>query len=245
MKMPPLRLPRRDAWFAYLTFSVAGVTAVSGLIGLAVPSWEENLRRDPTLIADGQWYRLVTSLVVQDGGAFGLVFNVGTLLVLGILAERRLGRWRWLVLYLGGAAAGQAMGYLAGTVGAGNSIANLGLAGGLIAAFARHRAWRIDAALSAAVALLIGLTALPSETARAVGLVLAVVLGGFLVARRELFPRWVFLAIAVVVGVALSAVADLHGPALLAGLVLGAVITGGVVLQPEPRAGEVFVRRPR
>jgi membrane associated rhomboid family serine protease len=234
MKMPPFRLPPRDAWFPYLTSGVAGFTVVSGLIGLAWPAWEEHLRRDPALIADGQWYRLATSLVVQDGGAFGLVFNVATLLVLGVLAERRLGRWRWLVLYLGGAAAGQAMGYLAGTVGAGNSIANLGLAGGLIAAFGRHRAWRIDAALSCFVVLLIAPAALPTDSARAVGFVVAVVAGGLLVARREVFPGWVFLAIAVVVGVALSAVADLHGPALLAGLVLGALTTGGVIVPPEP-----------
>ena len=185
--------------------------------------------------------------MVQDGGPVGFVFNFSTLLVLGLLAERRLGWWRWLVLYLGGAAAGQAMGYFAGTVGAGNSIANLGLAGGLIAAFSRHRAWRIDAALSMFLVGVIGLTAFASEAANTIGLAAALVLGGFLVARRELFPRWLFLAIAVVVGVALSAVTNLHGPALLAGLALGAVITGGVVLEPEPRAGEhkVFVRRPR
>jgi membrane associated rhomboid family serine protease len=231
MKMPPFRYRPSKEWSAYLTFAVAGLTAVSSVIGLAVPSWEENLRRDPALIADGQWYRLVTSLVVQDGGVLGLIFNVGTLLVLGVLAERRLGRWRWLVLYLGGAAAGQAMGCLAGTVGAGNSIANLGLAGGLIAAFARHRAWRIDAALSSFVALLVAPMALPSDTARAVGFVIAVVTGGLLVARRDALPRWVFLAIGLVAGVGLSAAANLHGPALLAGLALGAATTGG--LEPQ------------
>jgi membrane associated rhomboid family serine protease len=181
--------------------------------------------------------------VVQDGGLFGLIFNVGTLLVLGVLAERRLGRWRWLVLYLGGAAAGQAMGYLAGTVGAGNSIANLGLAGGLIAAFTRHRAWRIDAALSSVVVLLVAPGALPTDAARAVGLVVAVVAGGLLLSRREVFPRWVFPLIATAAGVGMSAVADLHGPALLAGLALGATITGGVVVGPEPPAGEVLRRR--
>jgi len=209
---------------------------VSGLVGLANPAWEENLRRDPALIADGQWYRLATSLVVQDGGLFGLIFNVGTLLVLGVLAERRLGRWRWLVLYLGGAAAGQAMGYLAGTVGAGNSIANLGLAGGLIAAFSRHRAWRIDAALSTFFVGVIALTALPTDESRLVGLVVAVLVGQYLVVRREKFPRWVFLLIAVVAGGALTAAANLHGPAILAGLALGAAITGGVVVGPEPLA---------
>jgi membrane associated rhomboid family serine protease len=231
MKMPPFLLPRRDTWFPYLTFGVAFVTTVSSLIGLAYPSWQTDLRRDPALIADGQWYRLATSLVVQDGGAFGLIFNVGTLLVLGILAERRLGRWRWLVLYLGGAAAGQVMGYFAGTVGAGNSIANLGLAGGLIAAFTRHRAGRVDAALSSFVVLLVAAAVLPTDAARAVGLVVAVVAGGLLVARREVVPRWIFPLIAVLAGLGLSAVADLHGPALLAGLVLGALTSGG--LEPE------------
>jgi len=89
----------------------------------------------------------------------------------------------------------------------------------------------------------IGLTAFASETANTIGLVVGVVLGGFLVARRELFPRWLFLAIAVVVGVVLSAVANLHGPALLAGLVLGALSTGGVVLPPEPASRKDRVGR--
>ena len=221
-------------WFPYLTFTVFALTAVPSLIGLAYPPFEVALRRDPTLIAGGQWYRLVSSLVTQDGGALGFASNLGFLMVLGILAERRLGRWRWLVLYLGGAAAGQATGYLAGTVGAGNSIANLGLAGGLVAAFALGRAWRVDAAVSNLFILLIAVGGLDGDTARTVGFVVAVCLGGLMVARRELVSRWVYLGIAVAVGIWLSALANLHGPALLTGLAVGVLITTGVVPEPEP-----------
>lgn len=222
-------------WFPWLTFTVFALTAVPSLIGIAYPPFELALRRDPALIADGQWYRLVTSLVTQDGGVLGFVSNVGFLLALGIPAERRLGRWRWLVLYLGAAAAGQAMGCLAGTVGAGNSIADLGLAGGLVAAFALGRAWRIDAAVSNLFILLVAVDGLDGDTARTIGFVVAVILGGLMVARRDLVSRWVYLGVAVAAGIGLTAVANLHGPALLTGLILGALITAGVGPDPEPR----------
>jgi membrane associated rhomboid family serine protease len=231
-------------WFPKVTFTLFVLTAVPSLIGLATPAFEVALRRDPTLIAQGGWYRLVTSLVTQDGGALGCASNLIFLMALGILAERRLGGWRTLALYLSGAAVGQAAGCLFGTVGAGNSIANLGLAGGLVAAFARGRAWRIDATVGTFFILLVSLDGLSSDTARTIGFVVVVVVvvavmaGGQLVARRELVSRWVFLAIAAGVGAWLTAVSNLHGPALLAGLALGAAITGAVVVEPEPRAGD-------
>lgn len=221
-------------WFPKVTFTLFALTAVPSLIGLAVPAFELALRRDPTRIANGEWYRLSTSLVTQDGGTLGTVSNLIFLMVLGILAERRLGGGRMLALYLAGAVAGQAAGCLFGTVGAGNSIANLGLAGGLVAAFARGRAWRVDAAVATLFILLVSVDGLPNDTARSIGFVVAVAAGGLLIAGRALVSRWVFLAIAVGIGGWLTAVANLHGPALLAGLAVGAAITGAVVLEPEP-----------
>jgi hypothetical protein len=126
--------------------------------------------------------------------------------------------------------------YLAGTVGAGNSIANLGLAGGLIAAFSRHRAWRIDAALSTFFVGVIALTALPTDESRLVGLVVAVLVGQYLVVRREKFPRWVFPADRGRRRRRAHRRGEPARPAILAGLALGAAITGGVVVGPEPLA---------
>ncbi|MFI6919582.1 rhomboid family intramembrane serine protease [Nonomuraea spiralis] len=84
--------------------------------------------RDPAAISGGEWWRLGTALVVQDGGVFGVLFNLAFLAVIGYAAERAFGPGRWLLLYASGAIAGEAAGYLLNDPGAGNSIALCGLA---------------------------------------------------------------------------------------------------------------------
>jgi membrane associated rhomboid family serine protease len=123
--------------FPYATAVTFVVTAGFSIAQFVDPSLLPLFERDPGLIADGEWWRLATSLVFQDGGIAGTVSNLLFLLVLGVLAELALGPWRWLALYLAGAVAGQAAGYLTGTVGAGNSIAVCGLAGGVLAGYTR------------------------------------------------------------------------------------------------------------
>jgi len=172
-----------------LTVVVFVLTAVPSLLQGLLPGLEPALRRDPSAIAEGEWWRLGTSLVVQDGGWLGTLSNLAFLLILGTFAERTLGRVWWLALYLGGAVAGQAAGVLFGTVGAGNSVAVCGLAGGLIAAS-----------------------------------IVAAVLGGLLLARREAVPGWVFLALTILIAIVLTAAQNLHGPALGAGLLIGALV---------------------
>lgn len=210
--------------FPILTAAVFVLTAAPGLYQLADPTRLARWERDPAQISDGQWYRLATSLVTQDGGPLGLVSNLTFLAVLGVAAERRLGRWRWLLLYLGGAAVGQSAGLLFHTVGAGNSIAICGLAGGLLAAFSRGGAERLDAALANLFVLLVAVSAVPGDAAT-IAVIVAVVAGGLLIAGRESVPRWVYPAIGGVVGITLGLLANLHGPALLAGLVLGSLTT--------------------
>ncbi len=64
------------------------MTAVVSVLGLIVPAVEVALRRDRTAIDHGQVWRLVTALVVQDGGVAGTVFNLAGLAAVGVLAER-------------------------------------------------------------------------------------------------------------------------------------------------------------
>jgi len=213
----------------FLTLTVFVLTAAFSVAGLVRPAFEEALARVPDRIADGEWYRWVTSLVVQDGGALGTVSNLAFLLIIGTLVERRLGRWRWLLYYLGGALVGQVTGYLAGTVGAGNSIAICGLAGALVVAYARGAAGRLDAAVATFFLLLVSADAFGSGTTSAIAYAVAAVVGGLLIARRDSVPRWVYPGVAVVAGVTLAALANLHGPAMLAGVALGAAV-------PMPRS---------
>ena len=221
--------------FPVLTVIVFLLTAVpSGLQGL-LPGLLPALRRDPAAVADGEWWRLATSLVVQDGGWLGTVSNLAFLLILGTLTERTLGRWWWLALYLTGAVAGQAAGMIFDTVGAGNSIAICGLAGGLLAAFARRRAGRLEAATATLYTLLVAATAAPDSLAAPI---VAAVLGGLIIARRTGLPAWLFPTIGIVTAAALILRANLHGPALAAGLAVGAIAAGSIA------AGSIRARSP-
>ncbi len=201
------------------------VTAIPSLLQFALPSLETSLRRDPARIADGEWWRLGTSILVQGGGPVGAAFNLASLLVLGAVAERALGPARWLACYLAGAAAGQVAGTWLGLVDAGNSIGVCGLAGGLTVAFTLGRADRFAASLAACyVVILVG--GLFPGTGVLIATVVVGAAGVQLVVHRDRLPRAVFPAIVLAAGLALAALSDLHGPAVLGGAAMAGVLAG-------------------
>ncbi len=68
-------------------------------------------------VADGQWYRLLTSAFLHEppGGGFGIfhiAFNMWALIVVGPALERLLGRVRYLAVYLISALGGSVLFYL-------------------------------------------------------------------------------------------------------------------------------------
>ncbi|NUT41289.1 MAG: rhomboid family intramembrane serine protease [Thermoactinospora sp.] len=207
----------------FLTGAVLVVTAVPSLLQFAVPGLEPALMRDPAAISGGEWWRLATALVVQDGGVFGTLFNLAFLAVLGYVAERAFGPARWLLLYVSGAVAGEAAGHLLNDPGAGNSIALCGLAAGLALA----APGTLERSLGAFYAVVLAISMLAGSGT--VGVILMVVLAGAgfqLVARRDRVPAWLFTAVPVTVAAPLTALRDLHGFALLAGIIVGWILTG-------------------
>ena len=131
-----------------LTFCLLSVTALvtgaaaldSRLAGL--------LRRDPSALVSGEWWRLVTPLFVQADPLWATLGVFAGFAVIGVAAEWRFGRRRWLILYVGGGLAGEVTGYVWGIPGSGASVAVAGLLGGLLAWLTldwRVYPWRIRA----------------------------------------------------------------------------------------------------
>ncbi len=206
-----------------LTAGVAVLTAVVGVSGLLSRPVLDALQRTPAA-RDGEPWRWLTSMLVQDGGWAGTVSNLLFLLVLGAAAEQVAGRPRWAGWYLVAGLVGQVAGQAWQPVGAGNSVAVCGLAGGLAwrAADPDLPPWARPAALfwlGALLAtwwpplLLLGLAAGIAEPRLPRG------------ARRLLLPSATAL-----VALVLIAVANVHGAALAAGLVVG------VRVRPAARA---------
>jgi membrane associated rhomboid family serine protease len=100
-------------------------------------------------VADGQWYRLITSAFLHEqlGSGLGILhiaFNMWALIIVGPPLERVLGRLRFLAVYLVSALGGSVLYYLiapeaAGALGASGAI--FGLFG---AYFVMARRMRVD-----------------------------------------------------------------------------------------------------
>jgi membrane associated rhomboid family serine protease len=77
------------------------VIGVPSLLQYAFPAIGDALSRRPALELSGQWWRVVTALLAQDGGLAGAVFNLIVVAVVVTLGERAWGRWRAIILFLG------------------------------------------------------------------------------------------------------------------------------------------------
>jgi hypothetical protein len=207
--------------FPLLTAVVFGVTATVNLVQLLVPGTLARLERTPAGL-HGDWWRSFTTFLVQDGGIAGTVSNLLFLVLVGALAEQAVSRPRWAACSFGAGLAGQIAGYAWQPYGGGDSVAICGLAGVVAVAW-----WRGDERLPGAASMitLLWCGALLA-TAWFPLFALGVAAGAatrFAAERGIPTARWT-AAGALATGVALSALENIHGPALLAGLLLAAAL---------------------
>ena len=92
------RLPRRFPIVALVATIAIGVPS---LLQFAYPGITAALEREPELTIDhGQWWRVITAVMAQDGGIAGAVFNLVVVALVTLLGEWVWGRWRTVVLFL-------------------------------------------------------------------------------------------------------------------------------------------------
>ncbi|MGE3284928.1 MAG: hypothetical protein AB7J32_02350 [Pseudonocardia sp.] len=154
------------------------VVAVPSILGLLVPAVYEAAYRDPAVVLDGQWWRLATAIVVQDGGRPGLASSLALLAFVGVVAGRVRGPgWVWAVFGICGIAFNAVA--LAWGPGAGNSGATLALAAAVVGtALVQLRNVRSVALTAATVAVGIALVVL--RDGHGVAVLLGLVAGGVL-----------------------------------------------------------------
>jgi membrane associated rhomboid family serine protease len=102
---------------AAVTWTLVGINVLVFLIEMARPSllyaWEMNGYE----VANGQWYRLLTSAFTSPGTTLGglgfldILFNMWALTVVGPSLEQLLGRVRFLTVYLLSALGGSVLFY--------------------------------------------------------------------------------------------------------------------------------------
>lgn len=76
----------------------------------------------PLIIQNNEYWRLITSAFLHIGFSH-FVFNIGLILILGLLIERIYGSWQYLIIYLTSAVAGNLLSlfWIKDSVGAGAS----------------------------------------------------------------------------------------------------------------------------
>jgi membrane associated rhomboid family serine protease len=160
------------------------VVGVPTLVQLTVaPGLLRLLERNWAAISEGQLWRLGTSLVVQDGGWSGAVFNLAMLAVVGSTAEQVWGARRWLVLAVGSGVCAQFWGAVVQPVGGGNSVGVFGLAASLaVVALVRGRG---PSRLLGAAALAVGTVLLVLGDLHGGATAIGAVLAAILVRRRR------------------------------------------------------------
>ena len=123
------------------TRAILIVTALVFVGQLVLPGLTSLFGSSPPAIAAGEWWRLVTPMLVH-AGAFHILMNGYVLFALGPAVEQRFGPARFVVIYVLAGLAGSTASFAFGpcrTLGVGASGAILGLIGALIANLYRHR----------------------------------------------------------------------------------------------------------
>jgi membrane associated rhomboid family serine protease len=160
-RVRPLSTPARSQWPWATTIAVI-IVGIPTLAQFTVaPSLLQNLQRDWTRIGRGQVWRLFTSLVVQDGGPVGALFNLVTLAAIGVAAEQVWGAKRWIAITLAAGFGAQLWGKIVQPVGGGNSVAVFGLAASVavlavLQGVGSQRLLGLISLLGAAVLLVVG-----------------------------------------------------------------------------------------
>ncbi len=107
------------------------------------PQLLDHLRRDPDGLRNGEWWRAISPMLVQSPPWQSWV-TVPGILALGIPTERLYGSRNTLALYMIAGVSGELFGYVWQPHGAGNSVADVGMAGALVTWLymeAQERGW--------------------------------------------------------------------------------------------------------
>jgi hypothetical protein len=130
----------------HVTILLVALVAIPTSVQFVIPWLLPLFERDTHLFLAGEWWRIVSALFVQDGGISGAVFNVVSLGLVGSVAEAMEDGRPLFLLFVVGGVCSEVVALSWQPVGAGNSIANFSVAGGVIAwCLMRRRPWPIAA----------------------------------------------------------------------------------------------------
>jgi rhomboid protease GluP len=111
------------------TAGVFLVTSLTTAVGLLHAPFVRAIERSPAVFAKGDWWRLISPIVVNSHGWIQVTSNLLALAIVGVVAERLWGSSLWIAFYIVGGVAGEVAGLAWKPIGAGSSVAVCGLLG--------------------------------------------------------------------------------------------------------------------
>ena len=118
----------RKSNFPRTTLLLLLAIGIPSILQFFFPALLFTFQRDYGRFLDGDWWRLISPLFIQDGGIIGTIFNLISLAIVGGVAERMwTGKLMLLVFFIGGIV-GEIVGFAWQPIGAGNSVGNFSLA---------------------------------------------------------------------------------------------------------------------
>jgi rhomboid protease GluP len=145
--------------FPAATVAILAITITVTLVQIAVPELRLHLWRDQRALQSGEFWRLVTPLLIQYDPPRDAAIVLGLIAFIGTAVERVYGAGRLVCIYVICGVVGQAFGYLWEPPDAGASVAGAGLLGALSAWLLSPRSGApLRARLLAGLAVIGGLT---------------------------------------------------------------------------------------
>lgn len=169
---------------AILTIAIG----VPSLLQFVWPTIYDVLHRDPTLtLHDGQWWRVLTSVMAQDGGLSAAIFNLVVIVLVTVLSEWIWGRWRTVLFFILTSLILNLLAIAWNQPGGGSSFASDGLLMSLCG-FGLVSSRRLVIRLCAIVAIVIGIVLVALGDAHGVAMLLGAASGivlGYVDVRRN------------------------------------------------------------
>lgn len=116
-----------------ITIAIILITSIATISQFVNPQILSILRRNPESLLSGQWWRIITPLLVHADGWMQFVINIIGIVSFGFIGEQLLGSYKLLFVYLVGGLIGEITGYIGwDPFGAGASVGWCGILGGII-----------------------------------------------------------------------------------------------------------------
>ena len=124
--------------FPPVSVAIIGLTFATTALQFVFPAIVSGLQRDLPALRSGEWWRIVSPLLIQPQGWFQCVFNGAFLVLFLPLGEKLFGK-RVLALYLASGIVGQVVNYVWRPYGGGASTGIFGVIGAILVFACRHR----------------------------------------------------------------------------------------------------------